>query len=99
MDEVEPLRRVFARYVANERLESPVGAIAELVARDELSRDAVDRVLAEYNVTVSGALRDLLDLILDTARVSLSRPSSHRTRTAVLSRTQGLSSHPGRCIL
>jgi hypothetical protein len=72
MDEVEPLRRVFARYVANERLESPVGAIAELVARDELSRDAVNRVLAEYNVTVSGALRDsLLDLILDTARVSL----------------------------
>jgi hypothetical protein len=72
MDEVEPLRRVFARYVASERLESPVGAIAELVAKDELSRDAVDRVLAEYNVTVSGTFRDgLLDLILDTVRISL----------------------------
>ena len=72
MDEVEPLRRVFARYVASERLDSPVGAIAELVAKNELARDAVDRVLAEYNVTVSGTFRDgLLDLILDTVRISL----------------------------
>lgn len=63
------MRDLFTRYVVAHRPEGALGAVADLLAEDALSRDGFDAIVAEHGVADDRGFRDgLLDLVLHAAR-------------------------------
>lgn len=72
MEGTQHIRDAFVQLVASGCPESAVGAVAELVAEDQLDRDSFGAVVQQHRVAGSAAFRDaLLDLVLHAVRAAL----------------------------